>query len=141
MVGYFACICSKKQRVAAVQEGTLVDDNDDRVMGEAVFLDAVDSLDNGSQLRLAEIKINSTTTLLMKVDSGADVCNIFAENHRRLFAQSCTGTLFQPDQPLHGPDGKCLDISSLFPATLEYKGQHVDMTMYILANVATPLLS
>ena len=140
-VGHIACVCSKKQRVAAVQESALVDDNDGRVMGEAVFLDAVDLIDDGSQPWLAEIKINGTTTLKMKVDSEADVCCISVEDHRRLFAQGCAGTLRQPNQPLHGPDGKCLDVSGSFLASFEYKGRHVDVTMYVLANVTTPLLS
>ena len=139
-MGHFACVCRKKQRVAAVQEGTLVDDNDDRVMGEVVFLDIVDSLDDGSQPWLAEIKINSTATFLMKVDSGVDVCFISAEGHRRLLDQGCAGTLRQPDRSLH-PDGKRLDVSGSFPTTLEYKGRHVDMTVYVLANFSTPLLS
>ena len=130
-----------KQQVVAVQGSALVDDNDDRVMVEAVFLDAVNSLDDGSQPWLAEIKINGTATLLIKVDNGADVCCISAEHHRRLFAQGCAGKLRQPNRPLHGQDGKRLDISGSFPVTLEYKGRHVDMTMYVLANVATPLLS
>ena len=100
-MGHFACVCCKKQRVAAVQEGTLFDDNDDRVMGEAVFLDTVGSLDDGSQPRLAEIKINGIATSLMKFDSGTDVCSISAEDHRRLCAQGCAGTLRQPNRPLH----------------------------------------
>ena len=65
----------------------------------------------------------------MKVDSGADVCCISAEDHWRLFAQGCACTLCQPDRPLHGPDGKRFDVSGSFPATLEYKGRHVEMTM------------
>ena len=77
----------------------------------------------------------------MKVDSEADVCCISAEDHRRFFARGCAGTPRQPDWPLHGSDGKRLDVSDSFSATLEHKGRHIDMTMYVLANVATPLLS
>ena len=97
MVSHFACICRKKQRVTVVQEGTLVNDNADRVMGGAVFLDAVDSLDNGSQPWLVEIKISGIAILLMKVDSRADVLCISTEDHRTLFAQCCACTLHQPD--------------------------------------------
>ena len=95
-------------------------------MSEAVFHGAVNSRDDGSHPWLDEIKINGTVTLLMKVDSGVDVCCISAENFRRLFAQGCAGTLRQLDQPLHGPDGKRLDVCGSFPAMLEYKGQRID---------------
>ena len=49
-VGHSICVDRKKHRVAVVQKGTLVDDNDDRIMGEAAFCDAVNSLDDGSRL-------------------------------------------------------------------------------------------
>ena len=46
---HFASVFRKKQRVATVQEGALVDDNNDWVIGEAVFLYKLDSLDDCSQ--------------------------------------------------------------------------------------------
>ena len=77
----------------------------------------------------------------MKVDSGANMCCISAENHRILFAQGCAGTLCQTDWPFHGPDGKRFDVSDSLSATFEYKGRRVDITTYILVNVAIPLLN
>ena len=105
------------------------------------FFDAVDSLDDGSLPWLVEVKIIGTTTLLIKVDSGADVCCISAENHRKLFAQGCAGTLRQPDRSLYGLDCKRIDVSGSCPATIVYKGLRVDMTMYVLDNVATSLIN
>ena len=80
-MGHFVCICRKKQRATVAKEGTLVDDNDDWIMGKAVFIDAVDSMDDGSQPWLAEIKTNGTATLLVKVDNGVDMCCIIAFQH------------------------------------------------------------
>ena len=88
-MGHFACVCRKTQRLTAIQEGTLTDNNDDQVMGEAALLDAVDLIDDSLQPWLAKIKINDTATLLMKVDSGADVLCIYAKYHRRVRSKLC----------------------------------------------------
>ena len=70
------------------------------------------------------------------------MCCISTKDHRKLFAQFCAGILRQPDQSLHGPDlRKRLAIFGSFPAMLEYKRRRVSMTLYVQANVATPLLS
>ena len=77
----------------------------------------------------------------MKADSGADVCCISVEHHRTLCTQQCASTLQQSNQPLHGPDGRGLEIRCTFKATLEYQGRRVDTSLYVLPNVDTPLLS
>jgi hypothetical protein len=135
--GHFARVCRKKQRVAAVDESSLVDDAEQNQV-EAVFIQAVDTKD-GSQPWLADIVFNGIASLRMKVDSGADVCCISLADHRRLNTRMFT--LQRPDRPLHGPDGRRLDVAGSFFATLRYKDRQFETTVYVLANVATPLLS
>ena len=72
MMGHFACVCSKKrQRVADVQDSSPpVNIEQDQRSYEPVLINAVGS----SQPWLAEIRVNGSASILMKVDSGADVC-------------------------------------------------------------------
>ena len=131
----------KQQHVAAVQDGSAdVYAEQEQRSYEPVFIDAVNTKD-GSQPWLAEIRVNGPASLLMKADSGADVCCISVEHHRTLCTQQCASILQQSNRPLHGPDGRCLEVRGSFKATLEYHGRRLDTTIYILPNVDTPLLS
>ena len=76
----------------------------------------------------------------MKADTGADTCCISVEHHRTLCTQKCACTLQQSNQPLHGPDGKCLEVRGSFKATLEYYCRRMDTIIYVQQNVDTPLL-
>ena len=141
-MSHFASVCRKRQEhVAVVQHGSPhVYTEQEQRSYEPVFVDAVDTKD-GSQLWLAEIRINGSAPLLMKADSGADVCFISVEHHRILCTQQYACTLQQSNRSLHGPDAKYLEVRSSFKATLEYHGRRVNTTIYVLSNVDTPLLS
>lgn len=153
IVGHFAYVCRRKPRIAAVQERVRAPeydqmqayysdeyDDDQEQDYEPGFVDSVDAND-GSRPWLADVRINGSGILRMKVDSGADVCCISADDHRRLGMQRSVCTLQQPDRPLLGPDGRHLDVVGSFAATLRYKDRQFDTTVYVLHNVATPLLS
>ena len=123
-MGHFACVCRRKQqRVAAVHDGSPhVNNEQEQRSFEPIFVDAVDIKD-GSQPWLAEIRVNGSAPLLMKANSGADVCCRSVEHHRTLCMQQCACTLQQSNRPLHGPDGRYIKVRSCFKATLEYHGR------------------
>lgn len=109
IVGHFAYVCRRKPRIAAVQERVRAPeydqmqayysdeyDDDQEQDYEPGFVDSVDAND-GSRPWLADVRINGSGILRMKVDSGADVCCISADDHRRLGMQRSVCTLQQPD--------------------------------------------
>ncbi len=127
--GHFASVCRKKrqQHVAAVEKYDSAEEE------EAVFLDSVTT---SLSPWTAEICFNGLISLVMKIDSGADVCCISTAEHHRL---QCD--LRPSDRPLIGPDPKRLDVAGMFTATLEYKGRCMDTNVYVLSQVSMPLLS
>ena len=54
--------------------------------------------------------------------------------HATLCTQQCASTLQQSNRPLHGPDGRCLEVRGSFKATLKYHGRRVDIAIYVLPN-------